>query len=97
MKKWRIFLKGEEKGKVVGNRLQTPEGTRERDGLRGAPGPLQSPDGLGFRGKNASTGPWRVCFMRTDPRRFHLIRPGHWEGRREAAMGEECENRDAAG
>lgn len=37
MKKWRIFEKGEEKGKAVGNRLQTPEGTRERDSLRGAP------------------------------------------------------------
>lgn len=68
MKKWRIFLKGEEKGKVVGNRLPTPEGTRERDGLRGAPGPLHSLDALGLRGKNVPAGPWRVCFMRTDPR-----------------------------
>ena len=31
------FEKGEEEEKVVGNRLQTLGGTRERDGLRGAP------------------------------------------------------------
>ena len=32
-----FFKKREERGKAVGNRLQTLEGTRERDGLRGAP------------------------------------------------------------
>lgn len=58
-KKWRLFLKGEEKGKAGGNRLQTLEGTRERDGLRGA--------SAGLEGDNMAMGLWRDCSGRIIP------------------------------
>ena len=52
MKKWSIFFfKGKEKGKAVGNRLQTPEGTRGKDALRGALGPCSPWVDSGSRAK----------------------------------------------
>lgn len=62
-----FFKKEKERGKAVGNRLQTPGGTRQRGVSEELPsGPLHFQN-QGRRGTNRSAGLWQVHFMKTCP------------------------------